>query len=264
VEGPGAPFFRQFDLLDFLQLLQAALHHGRLGGLVPEPVDGRLLPPDFVLLLLPLLLQQFRSLGLGLFVLMIVAGIMSQQAPVQFIDVRDQAVDEKTVMGYDHQAPPELKQVLLQPFQGRQVQVIGGFVQKEDVRVFEEQACKHGPHAPAPAEFTDHAVEIRLPKAQAGQEPFGQMLDFITVHGGKLMLQSPEPVEQGLVWDGRLLQPAVHVLHPGFDCRQFLPALHDCSQEGSFPGVRFLLGEISDAEAFGHDPVGPVRLQFPA
>jgi hypothetical protein len=94
--------------------------------------------PDFFLR------QQFVSLGLDhrllrqlLFFLNLVGGEIArvgpQLAPVELDDARRHAVQEGAVVGDGHHAALEVDQQLLQPLDRVQVQVVGGFVEQQDI-----------------------------------------------------------------------------------------------------------------------------------
>jgi hypothetical protein len=62
-----------------------------------------------------------------------IAGVGAQLSPVELDDARGHAVQEGAVVGDGHHAALEVDQQLLQPLDRVQVQVVGGFVEQQDI-----------------------------------------------------------------------------------------------------------------------------------
>jgi hypothetical protein len=104
--------------------------------------------PDF--LLLPELVElavlgglHFQLLGLPGLVGGEVALVLAQLAPVQFDDAVGHPVQEGPVVGDEQQGAGEFRQQGLQPFDGGEVQVVGGLVQQQQFR-FRGQGAGQG------------------------------------------------------------------------------------------------------------------------
>ena len=99
-------------------------------------------------------------------------------ATVQFDNTSCQTIQEHPVVRHKHERPWETRQVLFQPINGLQVQVIGGFVEQEHLRIA-HQGLRQG-HAPLPA--TGELTEPRLRRElQASQHHLHLRLQAPTV-----------------------------------------------------------------------------------
>ena len=97
-------------------------------------------------LLLPLVLCLLEGYTLGLLddVGAIVAAIPLQPAPFHFPHPLDDAVEEGAVVGYDeHCALPRLE-IVLQPLDARQVEVVSWLVHQQQVGLFQQEAGQQG------------------------------------------------------------------------------------------------------------------------
>ena len=75
--------------------------------------------------------------------------VVRERARVQVDDVGAHGVEKVArVRHHDHRAVP-LQQLVLQPQHGVQVQVVGGLVQQQNVRLHEQRTRQRHAHAPA-------------------------------------------------------------------------------------------------------------------
>ena len=132
-EQPIEPLF---PALGFLAALPGA-----------EPADEFLLLGDVRLLLLerPLLAQLLQFLLLH--ERRVIAGVALELALGQPDDPGGQAVEQVTVVADDDDRPAEAEQVLFQPLDGGQVQVIGRLVEQQQVGLADEQLGQRQPGA---------------------------------------------------------------------------------------------------------------------
>jgi hypothetical protein len=82
-------------------------------------------------------------------VIVVIAGPGAQPPAVELDNARRQPPHEGAVVADEQQRPGELGHVVLQPGDGLDVEVIGGFVQQQDVRLAHQGACQQHPPAPA-------------------------------------------------------------------------------------------------------------------
>ena len=99
-------------------------------------------------------------------------------------------------------APAIALQVALKPKQRLQVQMVGRFVQQEQVRFLCQQPRQVGAHDPPAAHLPGRTVRIALSKAQAGEHLLGfglqtiasQLIEPVTrVVVNLLGMQTPRP-----------------------------------------------------------------------
>ena len=81
--------------------------------------------------------------------------------------MRTNAIQEVTVVANYQYRVLKLAQVLLQPLNGIQVQVVGRLVQQQVVGVTEECLCQHHAHLFLTREFAHQLVVLVLLDAQA-------------------------------------------------------------------------------------------------
>ena len=92
-------------------------------------------------------------------------------------------------MGHNDQRAGEVHQEILQPGNGLVVQVVGGLVQQQDVRVAEQRLSQQHLHLFAALQVAHDAVMHIRTDAQAGQQGRRVGLGIPAVHLGKFALQ---------------------------------------------------------------------------
>ena len=90
-------------------------------------------------------------------------------------------------MGDQQQRAPERLQVILEPFDGLDVQVVRGLVQQQDIRMREQDLGQLDAHVPALAEGFRMAVQLVFLEAQAEKRP-------LRLHPGRLPRFQGQPV----------------------------------------------------------------------
>ena len=96
-------------------------------------------------------------------------------------------VQELAVVGDQQQRAPEGFQVILEPFDGLDVQVVRGLVQQQDVRMREQDLGQLDAHVPALAEGFRVAAQFLFLETQAVQRAF-------RLHPGRLPRFQGQPV----------------------------------------------------------------------
>jgi hypothetical protein len=92
--------------------------------------------------LLSVFLLQRQSGGLLLQPVGVVALVGDALAAIQFQDPSGHVVQEVTVVGDGDDGALVIREVVLQPGHALGVQVVGGFVQQQDVRRLQQQAAQ--------------------------------------------------------------------------------------------------------------------------
>mmetsp|Transcript_34669 Transcript_34669/g.83756 ORF Transcript_34669/g.83756 Transcript_34669/m.83756 type:complete len:328 (+) Transcript_34669:573-1556(+) len=169
-----------------LQGLDAGLYQARTLSVAPEGVDelaqvglGPLLG-----LRLPLLLEQLiRS---HFFEGVVVPLVVRELLVPELNDVRADGIQEIPGVGHNDQGGLALRQVLLQPGHRVQIQVIGGLIQQQEVRVGEKRASQGHTHAPSSREMAEG-----LGLHMRGQPQPRQDLRSLVGGGGRVHLLEP-------------------------------------------------------------------------
>ena len=113
-----------------------------------------------------------------------------------FPDLGTDVVQEIAVMAdHQHRAGIALE-VVFQPFHGGKVQVVGGLVQNEHVRLFQQQLCQPQPRQLAAGEHRNVLLPCILRKAHAGQHLFDVHIHVVAVGGIHDVLQLVVPGQQ--------------------------------------------------------------------
>ncbi len=145
-------------------------------------------------LLLRVLGQQlFASHGGRCHVLVVVARIDAQLAVVQVGHVGADAVQEVSVVGDDHHRAVAGVQQLLDPADGVDVQVVGGLVEEQHVRVAEQRLCQQYAQFPAGRHLTHQAVIQLCRNTDTPQEFAGAGLGGVAVEFGEPGFQFADP-----------------------------------------------------------------------
>ena len=163
----------RLDLVHALDLLELALGLRGLGVLGAEAVDELHQAGDFALLVF-VGGQELLLVGLALFeVLVVAAAVTDQLALADFDDAADKLVEELAVVRDDENRAGIALQILLEPEQRLQVEMVGRLVQQQQVRLLRQQPGQVRPHHPAAAHLARGPVEILLAEAEAGEDLLG-------------------------------------------------------------------------------------------
>ena len=158
------------DLFEAGDLLLLGLRAGSHRSLGAEAVDERLQVRDLALLVLEhRLLAVFAGHALEDEVV-VVAVVAMEALAAEFDHARAEGVEEGTVVRDDDEAARIAGQVLLEPEQRLEVEVIGRFVEEEERRLADEQAGEVRAHDPAAGECLGELVVVAFAEAEAGED----------------------------------------------------------------------------------------------
>ena len=150
----------RLDLVHALDLLELALGLGGLGVLGAEAVDELHQAADFALLVF-VGGQLLLLVGLALFeILVVVAAVADQPALADLDDAADKLVQELAVVRDDENRAGVALQILLEPEQRLEVEMVGRLVEQQQVRLLRQQPGQVRPHHPAAAHLARGPVEI--------------------------------------------------------------------------------------------------------
>ena len=121
----------------------------------------------FPIVLLHLVLEQLTP---GLDKSVVVTSVVIQNQIIEVNYSVAHAIHEVLGMGNDHKNHFVVLELLLQPHTGIQVQVVGGLVQEEQVRLQEEGPGEGNPHPPATREVLRHLLLHFVGEAEASQD----------------------------------------------------------------------------------------------
>ena len=256
-----------FHPFDFVQLLFPAFRgpDGAFGVIHAIAGDDGLLPGDFRLLHF-IFLQPPLQIGLALLGELIVIALVLIDAPHAHLGhAVAHAVHEIPVVGDDHDAAPIFPQGILQPLGGGQIQMVGGLVQHQKLRLGQQKPRQAQPGLFAAGEQRRLLAALIVGKAQARQHALNAAGPFVAprvlepVHQPGII---PGKLGEGLrvVMQRRHLlfhfpQAGFHAPHGFEHPLQFL--LH-----GVIRGNVRLLGEHAHPRALKEGNGARIRLQF--
>ena len=159
-----------------------------------EAVDERLQVGALGLFLLEgdlLLAQLLGALALEAGV---VAGVEPGRAVMQMQHVRADAIEELAVVRDHHQHARILEQPLFEPEHGIEVEMVGGFVEQEQVARHHQRPRQIEAHAPATGKLGDCALVRIGRKAKPVQQLAGTCGGVITVDLGHLLVRGGDRI----------------------------------------------------------------------
>ena len=114
-------------------------------------------------------------------VVRVIAGVGNQLLLRDLMNLAHNLVHKLAVMRNQQQRARIILQVVLQPKQRRQIEVVRRFVQQEQVGFEHQQPGQTGAHDPAAAHLPRFSVEIRVAKTEASQHLLRLCLHFRVV-----------------------------------------------------------------------------------
>ena len=255
VVDPGDDILHGFGIGPLLDIGQPALE--RLAGVARRFLaigDGFGFVHEQFFLVLELVLQLLDPGGFFAHVLGEVARVVLELVVLDLDDAVDDPVQKVAVVGNQDQGAAQLVEPLFQPGQPLDVEVVGGLVEQEHVRVLEEDLGQGGAVAPAAGELLHGPGAVGFAEAELGEHGVDAVLVVPAVNLVHALQEGGLASEQAV--DG----PGVGVGGEGvFDLFQFgVEGVHLGEQgvEDRFDrlvAVEFgELGEVADADIFVH------------
>ena len=254
--------FGQLLGLDLVEHLDPHLDLGGLARLVAETLDVFL---QLVAALLGVLAGGLGERGARFafdHVLAVVAGIARGLAAVDLPGDIGQGVEQEAVVGDEQQRAGVDAQAALKPFHGGDIEVVGGFVEEQDVGFGEQDACHGGAHLPAAGKRVQRIVEEFLVEAESGERGFGTVPGVVAAEVFVGRLQVAEFVQQ-LRIGGIGLKRAFDLSQPRLDERQIARGGHVGQHVLLLVGKVDLLAQDADAETFGDHDLALVGRELP-
>ena len=166
-EVDGLLVRRNLDALDLLQFLDAALHLLGLGRLGAKAVDEGLELLDALALVLVGGDQRVAALLLLRQILLVVAAVEVDALVPDLDDAIDGDVEKVAVVRDQHVGEGILQQIFFQPVAGFEIEMVGGLVEQQQVRLRQQQLGQRNAHLPAAGELFGVARPVFLAEAQA-------------------------------------------------------------------------------------------------
>ena len=222
-------------LFDLLDLADALLRLGGLGGLVAELVNEDLHVGDVALLRGTLGAHLLQIILALLEVAAVVAGVGGHAAVLERGDVVDAGVHEGAVVTDDEYGAVVVSDKAAQPLDAFEVQVVGGLVEQQQVGMAQEELCQRDAHLPAARELGARALKVGDLKAQTGQDLAGVALEFIAAQVLKAVLDLAVLVQECvdvLALLGELGDLGLQLVGALAHAADFLGGGHDLGEDG--------------------------------
>ena len=126
---------RNFDPLNLLQFLDAALHLLGFCGLIAEAVDENFQLLDAIALVAVSGLHLFVALGFLRQEFVVISSVEPDALVPDFGDFVDRHIEKITVVGDQHKGVWIIVQIFFQPVAGFEVKMVGGLVKQQQVRL---------------------------------------------------------------------------------------------------------------------------------
>ena len=208
---------------------------------------------------LPLLLPACRRQRLAPLLSLLLEGgipavIVDQPLDSEFADTRDHAVEEGPVVRHQDHGSRIGAQIVLQPHDGLEVEVVGRLVKKQHGRAQEQQLRQRDPHLPSAAELVGQPASVALGEPEPRQHLRGPGIDREPVPGLELVLKN-RVLAQHAVVHGTLIRQRRHLVlerpHAFLDAREVSEHGQDLVKERPAGQCQTLLRQVTVCRALG-------------
>ena len=240
------------QLLELFQRLDPALRLARLAGLGFETPNEVFHVLALCLLLFERLLLLRQALGTGPLEGRVAPAIERQLALLDVHNMTDHLVEEVAIMGNQHQRARIALEPGFQPEDGVKVEVVGGFVEQQQIRRTHQRLREVQTHPPAAGEAADRKIHLLVGKAQAGQQLARSGVSGIAVGIVELGVQASQ--RPAIMGGFRLDQRRLNAAQLGI-------AVQDVIDRQPIERVD-LLAHVSNAPVRWHLTIAPVGGEF--
>ena len=172
---------------------------------------------------------------------LVVAAHVEEPAPVELPDAIGHVLEKGAVVGNEDHGAGEAVEQIFQPANGAHVQMVGGLVQQQDLRLGHQHPGQPDPPPPAAGEGTHRPLAVQF---KALQNFFDALGTVPAVAGVQPFFQGVQPfaVGAGILAQGLIVGQGGEILGQG--------RRHHLAHR-PFIGGRRVLGQIGDAHAVG-------------
>ena len=182
LEVDGLLVGRNLDALNLVQLFDARLHLLGLGRLRAKAVDEGLQLLDALALIAVGRRQLIAALGLLAQIRIIVVAAVELHALVPDLDRPvDRHVQEVAVVRDQQVRARIVRQIRFQPVAGFEIQVVGGLIEQQQARLFEQQLRQRQAHLPAARKFLGAPLPVFLAEPQPVEHRADLRLDRVAI-----------------------------------------------------------------------------------
>ena len=179
-KADGFLFGRDLDTFDLIELFDAGLDLCGVGGAGFEACDKVFFFGNHLLLSLCAGDEIFSADGALFQVKIVIAAIHRNRLVIDFRDGGDAAVHEFAVVACHHKRALELVcQPVFKPDDRFDIEVVGGFVEQQNIGIEDEDTGKRDTHLPTTAEGFDRAMEGIGADPKAGENLLGAVVEVV-------------------------------------------------------------------------------------
>ena len=240
--------FVHLDPLDLLQLLDPRLYLIRLGRLVAEAFDKLLGLLDHLLLVL--IGRQLLGTTLSAqFDILAVRHPIVVNLPERYFDrPRRDVIQKGPVVRDQHNRPVIILQIIFEPPDTFDVEVVGRLIEQENRRTTQQQLRQLDPHTPSPAEFAGRAGEVGTLETQPEQCLFDLLLAVHSTQNIESVRRVVEAMQQFFILGAFVIGPFGNLGIQPVDFAFQSEHLGECRfglvEKGRRIGYLHLLGQI--------------------
>jgi len=143
----------------------------------------------------------------------------------------------------------------LEPVARLEVEVVGGLVEEQELRLLQQQGGQGDAHLPAAGELAAVAVEVGGLEAEARQHRLGAALHVVAAVGVPRLARRGVRGHQGVVLGivgGAVRQPVLQAAALGGDLARVVERRHRLRPHTAAAQAHDLLRQVADVRALGH------------
>ena len=228
--------------LDLINLFSARRRLTGLGGVGAEAADEGLQLGDLRLFLGVVGQQTLARLSGGGHIFVVVARIDAQLAVVEIRHMGADHIQEVTVVRNDDHGAVALVQHLLQPADSVDIQVVGRFIEQQNIGVGEQRLRQQHAQLPARRDFAHRAVVLLHRNAYAQQQFAGARFGGVAIHFAILHFQVGDLVAILFAHFRQRIDAVALLLH----LPQFVMSHNDGVQHAEFFKRELILTQLTD------------------
>src|SRR6185369_12736959 len=118
-------------------------------------------------------------------IFVVVSAITNQAGLSNFNNAAHELIQEFAIVGNNNDRAGITFEIILEPDQSFEVEVVRGLVEHQKIGLVDEQASEVSAHDPPAAEFARRPIKIRFAKTETGQNLLGFRFDLISSEIGK-------------------------------------------------------------------------------
>ena len=247
-------FFRQLDALDLFQFLDAALHLLGFGRLVAEAVDEYFQLLDALPLIAIRRFELLHALRLRRQILFVIAGVKMNALVPDLDNLVDGDVEKIAVVRDQHKRVGIMRQIFFQPVARFEIEMVGGLVEQQQVRLLQQQLGQCDAHLPAAGEFFGPAMPVFLAETEAHEHAPDLRLDGVSVASAKFVLEALIALRDLRVFRRGVIElghASGQVFHLLFHLSQLGKNRHALGEHGASGEREPVLRQVAGADALG-------------